>query len=328
MSEIRKISESRLRELYKRLLMVRRFEEKVDELFRKGKIYGTVHVSVGQEAVAVGVAEALRADDLVIATHRGHGHCLMRGADPRLMMAELLGKATGLCGGKGGSMHIVDAKRGMLGAMGIVGEGMPIAAGVGLALKMQKREQVCVCFFGDNASNGGPFHESLNVSALWKLPVVFVCENNLYGLSVPLKKTSAVEDIAVQAKAYDIPGIVVDGMDVLAVYDEARKAVRRARRGKGPSLLECKTYRFLGHSRGDPAYGPYRSKEELVAWKKRDPLLVINKDGRLSPEDVKEVEKEVSEMIEQAVRYAEKSPEPDAGTVLEDIYVQERCSPS
>lgn len=328
MSRIPKISKERLRDLYKRLLTVRRFEEKVDELFRQGTIYGTVHISVGQEAIAVGVAEALRTNDLVIATHRGHGHCLMRGADPKLMMAELLGKATGLCKGKGGSMHIVDAKRGMLGAMGIVGEGMPIAAGVGLALKMRKSEQVCVCFFGDNASNGGPFHESLNVSALWRLPVVFVCENNLYGLSVSVKKTSAVEDIAVQAKAYDVPGVVVDGMDVLAVYDEAKKAVTRARSGKGPSLLECKTYRFLGHSRGDPAYGPYRTKEELEAWKKRDPLLLIGKDGRLSRGDVTEIEKEVSEMIEQAVRYAENSPEPDVRTVLEDIYVQERGNPS
>jgi TPP-dependent pyruvate/acetoin dehydrogenase alpha subunit len=302
--------------------MIRRFEEKVDELFRKGKIYGTVHTSVGQEAVAVGVAEALSENDLVIATHRGHGHCLMRGADPKSMMAELLGKATGLCRGKGGSMHIVDAGCGMLGAMGIVGEGMPIAAGVALAIKMQKTGQVCVCFFGDNASNGGPFHEALNVSALWKLPVIFICENNLYGLSVSARKTCAVKDIAVRAKGYGIPGVVVDGMNVLAVYEAAKKAVDRARRGKGPSLLECKTYRFLGHSRGDPAYGPYRSKDEWESWKRRDPLLLSMKEAGLSAEEVERIDNEVSKLIEEAVQYAENSPDPAVKTALEDIYVQ------
>ena len=192
-----------------------------------------MHTSVGQEAVAVGVAEALNENDLVIATHRGHGHCLMRGAELKPMMAELFGKATGLCKGKGGSMHIVDVKKGMLGAMGIVGAGMPIAAGVGLAIKMQKTGQVCACFFGDNASNGGPSMKSHNVSALWKLPVVFVCENNLYGISVSVKKSTSVQDIADRAKGYGIPGIIVDGMDVLAVYEAAKEAVERARRRRG-----------------------------------------------------------------------------------------------
>jgi len=314
------ISKERARDLYRKLSTVRQFEEKVDELFREGKIFGTVHTSIGQEAIPVGVAEALRENDLVIATHRGHGHCLMRGADVRSMMAELLGKATGLCKGKGGSMHIVDVKKGMLGAMGIVGAGMPIATGVGVALKMQKTGKVCVCFFGDNASNGGPFHESLNVSALWKLPVVFVCENNLYGLSVSVKKTSAVSDIAVRAKAYGIPGIIVDGMDVLAVHEAAQEAVQKARDGGGPSLLECKTYRFLGHSRGDPAYGPYRTKEELESWKKRDPLLVLIQRSGLSDKDTEEIDKEVDEVIRAAARYAEESPPPELRSALEDIY--------
>jgi pyruvate dehydrogenase E1 component alpha subunit len=236
------------------------------------------------------------------------------------MMAELLGRATGLCKGKGGSMHIVDAKHGMLGAMGIIAEGLPIAAGVGLALKMRKTGQICVCFFGDDASNGGPFHEALNVASLWKLPVVFVCENNLYGLSVSVTKTSAVKDIAVRAKGHNIPGVVVDGMDALAVYGEAKKAVERARSGNGPTLLECKTYRFLGHSRGDPSYGPYRTKEEWESWKKRDPLLNMIKTGQLSPEETNKIDREVAEIIEEAVRYAESSPEPDVGTALEDIY--------
>jgi len=207
------ISKDRAKDLYRKVMTVRRFEEKIDELFRQGKVIGAVHTSVGQEAVAVGVGEALNENDLVVATHRGHGHCLMRGADMRLMMAELMGKATGLCKGKGGSMHIIDVKNGMLGATGIVGAGMPIAAGVGLAIKMKKTGQVGVCFFGDNASNGGTFHEALNVSALWKLPLVFVCENNLYGISVSIKKSSAVKDIVLRAQGYGIPGFLVDGMD-------------------------------------------------------------------------------------------------------------------
>lgn len=320
MAKTTEMSRERFRELYRRLMTVRRFEEKVDEFFRQGKVTGAVHTSVGQEAVAVGVAEALKKNDLVIATHRGHGHCLMRGAELKPMMAELFGKATGLCQGKGGSMHIVDVKKGMLGAMGIVGAGMPIATGVGVAIKMQKTGQVCACFFGDNASNGGPFHESLNVSALWKLPVVFVCENNLYGLTVSVKKSTSVPDIAVRAKGYNMPGVAVDGMDVLAVYKAAKEAVDRARSGEGPSLLECKTYRFLGHSRGDPPFGPYRTKEELESWKKRDPRLLLIKQGGLSTEEVDRIDQEVSEAMEAAVRYAEESPLPDVRTALEHVY--------
>lgn len=320
MANTKEITKAKFLEWYRQLMIIRRFEEKVDELFRAGKITGAVHTSVGQEAVAVGVAEALDKNDLVIATHRGHGHCLMRGAEMKPMMAELFGRATGLCGGKGGSMHIVDVKKGMLGAMGIVGEGMPIAAGVGVALKMQKSKRVCVCFFGDNASNGGPFHEAHNLSALWKLPVIFVCENNLYGISVSVKKSTAVRDIADRAKGYDMPGVVVDGMDVWAVYEAAKEAVERARAGNGPSLLECKTYRFLGHSRGDPPYGPYRTKEELDSWKKRDPRLLLIQQGKLSDEEVEKVDREVAEAVEEAVRFAEQSPWPEVHTALEHTY--------
>jgi TPP-dependent pyruvate/acetoin dehydrogenase alpha subunit len=320
MRKIETITGERYLELYRKVLTIRRFEEKVDEFFRKGKVYGAVHTSVGQEAVAVGVAEALNENDQVIATHRGHGHCLMRGAELKPMMAELFGKATGLCKGKGGSMHIVDAKKGRLGAMGIVGAGMPIAAGVGLAIKMLKTDQVCACFFGDNASNGGCFHEALNISALHKLPIVFVCENNLYGISVSVKKTSAVQDIAIRAKAYGIEGIIADGMDVVAVYEAAKKAVENARKGKGPTLLECKTYRFLGHSRGDPPYGVYRTKDEWESWKQRDPLLVLAKRGKLNPKEIDRIDQEVSEAMAEAARYAEESPQPELGTALEDIY--------
>jgi len=314
------VSEERFLNLYRKLSMIRRFEEKVDELFRQGRIKGAIHVSVGEEAVAVGVAEALKEKDLVMATHRGHGHCIAKGGDISRMMAELFGRSTGYCRGKGGSMHIIDVKKGMLGAVGIVGAGLPIATGVGVAIKMQKTRQVCVCLFGDGASNGGMFHEALNVAALWKLPIVFVCENNLYGLSVSMKKSSAVKDIAVRAKAYDIPGAVVDGMDVLDIWKVTEKAVRRARDGRGPSLLECKTYRFLGHSRGDPPYGPYRTQEELETWKKRDPLSLLIKQGGLTSNEVERIDKEVSEVVEKAVRFAEESPEPDVDVALEDIY--------
>ncbi len=316
----RKVSEAQVLNLYRKLSMIRQFEEKVDELFRQGRIKGAIHVSVGEEAVAVGVAEALKEKDLVMATHRGHGHCIAKGGDISRMMAELFGRSTGYCRGKGGSMHIIDVKKGMLGAVGIVGAGLPIATGVGVAIKMQKTGQVCACLFGDGASNGGMFHEALNVAALWKLPIVFVCENNLYGLSVSMKKSSAVKDIAVRAKAYDIPGAVVDGMDVLAVWKATEKAVRRARDGRGPSLLECKTYRFLGHSRGDPPYGPYRTQEELETWKKRDPFLLLIEQGGLTSNEVERIDNEVSEVVEEAVRFAEESPEPEASVGLEDIY--------
>ncbi len=315
-----KASEEQFLNLYRKLSMIRQFEEKVDELFRQGRIKGAIHVSVGEEAVAVGVAEALSEKDLVMATHRGHGHCIAKGGDISRMMAELFGRSTGYCRGKGGSMHIIDVKKGMLGAVGIVGAGLPIATGVGVAIKMQKTGQVCVCLFGDGASNGGMFHEALNVAALWKLPIVFVCENNLYGLSVSMKKSSAVKDIAVRAKAYDIPGAVVDGMDVLAVWKATEKAVRRARDGRGPSLLECKTYRFLGHSRGDPPYGPYRTQEELETWKKRDPFLLLIEQGGLTSNEVERIDNEVSKAVEEAVRFAAESPEPDVGVALEDIY--------
>jgi len=313
-------SQEKYLELYEKLMTIRFFEKKVDELFQKAEIIGAVHPSIGQEAVAVGVAEAMGEEDLVIATHRGHGHCLMRGAGLKPMMAELFGKATGCCRGKGGSMHIVDVAKGMLGANGIVGAGMPISVGVGTAIKMKKSGQIVACFFGDNASNGGPFHESLNVAAIHRLPIVFVCENNLYGISVSAKKSCAVKDIAVRAKGYGIPGQVVDGMDLSAVYEAARKAVARARSGKGPTLLECKTYRFLGHSRGDPPFGPYRTKEELELWKKRDPRLLLIKQGKLSEAEVARIDREVAEAVEEAVRFAKDSPLPDVSTALDDVY--------
>ncbi|MFH1092276.1 MAG: thiamine pyrophosphate-dependent enzyme, partial [Pseudomonadota bacterium] len=267
-----------------------------------------------------GFGVAMDKKDVVLGTHRSHGHCIMRGAELGPMAAEVLGKAWGLCGGKGGSMHIVDVKNGMLGAVGIVGGGLPLAPGVGKAIKLLKSDQVCVCFFGDNASNTGYFHESLNVSTLWKLPVVYVCENNLYGLSVPVHKSSCVVDIAVKAQGYCIPGVIVDGMDVIAVENAAREAIARARSGQGPSLVECKTYRFLGHSRGDPPYGPYRTKEEVEEWKKRDPRLVLIDQAGLSASETRPIDEEVRAMIESAAQFAEDSPMPDIATAMEHIY--------
>jgi len=308
------------RRIYQNLLRVRRFDEKADELFIQGLLPGSIHTYIGQEAVAVGVGMNLEPQDYVIATHRGHGHCLMRGSAMSLMLAELLGKKTGLCKGKGGSMHIIDVDRGMLGANGIVAEGIPIATGVGLSIHYRKTDQVCACFFGDGASNSGPFHEGLNVAAAWKLPVIFVCENNKYALSVAARKVTSVENIADRAHGYGIPGMVVDGMDVVAVLEAVRNAVDRARRGEGPTLVECKTYRFLGHSRGDPPSGPYRSKEELMEWKSRDPLDVFRKKAGLEDSVIREISQEVEQEIEEAARFAEESPDPDVAEVLEDIY--------
>ena len=308
------------RRIYQSLLRIRRFDEKADELFIQGLLPGTIHTYIGQEAVAVGVGMNLEPQDYVVGTHRGHGHCLIRGSAMSLMFAELLGKKTGLCKGKGGSMHIIDVEKGMLGANGIVAEGIPIATGVGLSIHYRKSDQVCACFFGDGASNSGPFHEGLNVAAVWKLPVIYVCENNQYALSVSSKKVTSVENIADRAHGYGIPGVVVDGMDVVAVLEAARTAIERARRGEGPTLLECKTYRFLGHSRGDPPYGPYRTKEELLKWKSRDALEVFRKKSGLDDSVVQEIVREVEREIDEAVHYARESPDPDVAEVLDELY--------
>ena len=311
------------RRIYRNLLLIRRFDEKADALFVQGRLPGAIHTYIGEEAVAVGIGINLEPQDYIVGTHRGHGHCLMRGSAPKLMMAELLGKKTGLCKGKGGSMHVIDVKNGMLGANGIVAEGIPIAVGVGLSIQYRNTDQVCVCFFGDGASNSGPFHEGLNVAALWKLPVVFVCENNHYALSASVKKVTSVENIADRAHGYGIPGIVVDGMDVIAVSETARTAISRARKGEGPTLMECKTYRFLGHSRGDPPSGPYRTKEELMAWKSRDPLELFAKKIALEESVIQEIDQEIIREIEDAVRFAEESPNPDLDEALQDVYARE-----
>ncbi|MGH2404252.1 MAG: thiamine pyrophosphate-dependent dehydrogenase E1 component subunit alpha [bacterium] len=305
------------------MLLIRAFEEKADELFALGKVHGTMHLSMGQEAVAAGVCAALRPDDYILSTHRGHGHCLAKGADVRRMMAEFLGKETGYSRGRGGSMHIADVAGGNLGANGIVAGGLPIATGVGLSIQIRRTGQVCVAFFGDGAANEGAFHESLNLASIWHLPVIFVCENNQYAMSMPARSSMNVERISQRAPAYGIPGETIDGMDVLAVYDAARVAVGRGREGQGPTLIECLTYRYKGHSKSDVAQR-YRTRDEVDAWRGRDPIPrfidAMRAEELLTVEGVGCMEQEARDAIEDALRFAEASPEPHPGTLLEGVY--------
>jgi pyruvate dehydrogenase E1 component alpha subunit len=310
--------------LLKQMLQIRSFEDKVFELLARDLLKGASHAYVGEEAIAVGACAAIGPEDYITSTHRGHGHCLARGADLKLMMAELCGKATGYCRGRGGSMHIADVKAGNLGATGIVGSNIPVATGAGLAIKIQKKESICLCFFGDGAANTGAFHESLNLAGLWKLPVVYICENNLYGMSVSVERASAVENIAERASAYNMPGEIVDGMKVLDVYEAVRKAADRARAGEGPTLLECKAYRYRGHSRSDSR--KYRTKEEEDHWLARDPIDQFKKhlseEGALSDEDFAALEREVAEEIAAAEHFAlEESPYPSPDDLYDDVYV-------
>jgi pyruvate dehydrogenase E1 component alpha subunit len=307
--------------LFRKIVLIREFEEKVFDLFGKNLIPGTLHLYSGQEATAAGVCQALRADDLVQSTHRGHGHCLAKGANLDRMMAELFGKATGYCRGKGGSMHVTDFSVGIIGATGVVASGLPLAVGAALSAKMRKSGQVVACFFGDGASNNGTFHESLNMASLWALPVVFVCENNLYAMGTRISKAMVLANIADRAPAYAMPGAVVDGNDGVAVYRASVKAVESARQGK-PYLLECKTYRHRGHSRFDP--GRYRPPEEVKAWKERDAVGRIREDairaGALDEARADAVAAEIREAVERAAKFAMTSPDPDPASVLEDVF--------
>ncbi|ABY93305.1 MAG: Pyruvate dehydrogenase (Acetyl-transferring) [Caldanaerobacter subterraneus] len=316
------ISRDILLDMYTRMVKIRKFEEKVAELFAQGKVLGFVHLYIGEEATAVGVCENLEDKDYITSTHRGHGHLIAKGGDLKYMMAELYGKETGYCKGKGGSMHIADATKGILGANGIVGGGFPIAAGAALSAKMRGTDQVAVCFFGDGASNQSTFHEALNIASIWKLPVVFVCENNLYGISMRQDKHQAIKDVADRAIGYGIPGVTVDGNDVLAVYEVAKEAINRARSGAGPTLVECKTYRYRGHFEGDPTI--YRSKEEVEEWLAKDPILRLSKhilDNDVATEkELKDIEARIVEEVEEAVRFAEESPYPKEEAAVEDVY--------
>jgi pyruvate dehydrogenase E1 component alpha subunit len=314
--------EEKLIEMYRKMLEIRLFEEKVFELYGQNLVPGTIHLYAGEEAVAVGVCSTLRKEDYITSTHRGHGHCIAKGADPKRTMAEILGKKTGYCKGKGGSMHIADFNIGMLGATAVVGAGLPIAVGAGLSIKLRGTDQIVACFFGEGASNQGTFHESINMASTWKLPVIFVCENNLYAMGTRQSRVMNIENIADRAGAYGIPGVVVDGNDVLAVYEAAQKAVERARNGEGPTLIECKTYRLRGHSRVDPA--KYRPKEEVQEWLARDPIKRLKerllKTNTLQEPGIQQIEKEVSAGIEEAVKFAMESPYPEPEEALDDVY--------
>lgn len=316
------LSKEKLIEIYKKMFEIRCFEEKVFELYAQNLVPGTIHLYAGEEAVAVGVCSNLRKDDYITSTHRGHGHCIAKGADLKRIMAEILGKKTGYCKGKGGSMHIADFNVGMLGATAVVGAGLPIAVGAGLSIKLKGTDNVVACFFGDGASNQGTFHEAINMAAIWKLPVIFVCENNVYAMGTRQSTVMLVENIADRAIAYGIPGVAVDGNNVLTVYDTAQKAVERARKGEGPTLIECKTYRHKGHSRIDPA--KYRPKEEVEGWLRNDPIKRLKEKllqtSVLLEAEIQQIEKEVSAEIEEAVKFAIESPHPAAEEALEDVY--------
>ncbi|MBI1987171.1 MAG: thiamine pyrophosphate-dependent dehydrogenase E1 component subunit alpha [Nitrospinae bacterium] len=308
--------------LLKTMLTIRNFELKLAELFAAGKVPGFVHLYAGQEAVAAGVCANLRRDDYITSTHRGHGHCIAKGGDLRRMMAELYGRAAGYCKGKGGSMHIADLDIGILGANGIVGGGLAIAPGAGLSARLRGTDQVVVCFFGDGASNQSTFHEGINMASIWRLPVIFVCENNLYGISTPQSRHQNIRDVSDRARAYGIPGVTVDGNDVIAVYEATREAVRRARAGEGPTLLECKTYRHRGHFEGDPM--SYRTKEEMEEWRRRDPVErfwgKLREMRLLTETDYAELDRQIRAQIDEAIRYAEESPLPDPAEMMEDVY--------
>ncbi|SPF40128.1 Acetoin:2,6-dichlorophenolindophenol oxidoreductase subunit alpha [Syntrophobacter sp. SbD1] len=316
------ISKEKMIDMYTIMNRIRMFEIRVSELFAAGKIAGFVHLYAGEEAVATGVCANLRVSDYITSTHRGHGHLIAKGGDVKFMMAELFGKKTGYCKGKGGSMHIADVDLGILGANGIVGAGPPLATGAALACQYLEKDNVAVCFFGDGASNQGTTHEAMNLATCWKLPVVFIAENNLYGISSCTTNSMCVPNIADRAGAYDMPGITVDGNDVMAVCEAASEAIKRAKQGQGPSLIECKTYRHRGHFEGDACV--YRRKEELEAWKEKDPIPRFEKKlldlGVLTPEKVQEIKISIKKEVEEAELFAEQSPYPDADELTLDLY--------
>lgn len=309
-------------EMYEKMLKIRLFEDNAIKLFNQGLVRGPMHVYTGEEAVAVGACANLNNEDLITSTHRGHGHCIAKGGRVDKMAAELLAKGTGYCKGKGGSMHIADPDIGILGANGIVAGGMGIAAGSALSSKMRGTDQVTICFFGDGATNEGAFHEALNMAAIWDLPVVFVCENNLYGLTGPADEMLSVKDVAARANSYDMPGVIVDGNDVLDVYETVGEAVKRARKGGGPSLIEAKTYRWKGHFVGDPEL--YRDQEEVEKWKERCPIkkyknYLIETKG-IDSKELDKIDEKVKEEVKAAVKFAKESPEPEIETVFEDVF--------
>lgn len=318
------ITKEKLLGFYETMLTIRAFENKAVELFADNQLPGFVHLYLGEEAVATGVCGSLTDKDYITSTHRGHGHLLAKGGKVDLMMAELFGKATGYCKGKGGSMHIADVELGILGANGIVGAGQPISAGAAFACQYKKTDAVAVCFFGDGASNRGTFHEALNMASIWKLPLVFVCENNMYGISNCQRNHMQITDVSDRAGAYGIPGVTVDGNDVIAVYEAAAAAIARARKGDGPSLIECKTWRWRGHFEGDP--GAYKDPAEQEAWLEKDPIPRFARKlvelTYASSAELDEIKAKVDAQIAAAIKFSQDSPYPAPEDALTDVYAE------
>jgi TPP-dependent pyruvate/acetoin dehydrogenase alpha subunit len=316
------IDKDKLVDMYRTMLRIRKFEERCTKEFSAGRIPGTVHLYIGEEAIATGACACLRPDDFITGTHRGHGHVIAKGGSTDRMMAEIYGRKTGYCKGKGGSMHIADPDIGILGANGIVGGGICVASGAGIACQMKGKGQVVICFLGDGSTNEGSFHEGVNLATIWDLPVVFVIENNLYAEKTRITDTTRITDLADRAKSYGIPGIVVDGNDVVKVYDTVSAAVARGREGKGPTLIECKTYRWRGHFEGDMQ--AYKDKAEVEDWKKRDPIprfrMYLASKGVLSDTEAEKIETEITQEIETAVKFALESPFPAPEEAEEDVF--------
>ena len=309
--------------MLRRMLLIRRFEEKAAEAYALGKIGGFCHLYIGQEAVAVGSLSALREDDYAISSYREHGQALVRGIPPGAVMAELFGKATGCSKGKGGSMHLFDASRRFMGGHGIVGGHIPLAAGMAFATKYQGGDQVCICYFGEAAVNIGAFHETLNMASVWKLPVIFLCENNRYGMGTAFERVAAVTDVVEHACSYDMAAEVVDGMNVLTVYDATRRAADRARKGGHPTLLEVRTYRFMGHSMSDPLHGVYRTKDEVEEQRKKDPITQLaeklKEEKVLDQARLDAMDAQVHAEVDEAVKFADESPDPDPAELYTDV---------
>jgi pyruvate dehydrogenase E1 component subunit alpha len=314
----------RFRGYLRQMLLIRRFEEKAGEAYSLGKIGGFCHLYIGQEAVAVGCLAQLAPGDYITASYREHGHALVRGIPARAVMAELFGKATGCSGGMGGSMHLFDASRGFLGGHGIVGGHIPLAAGIGFAIKYREADQVSVCFFGEAAVNNGAFHEALNMAGVWKLPCIFICENNRYGMGTALDRATATWNISERASAYDMAREVVDGQDLAEVLAAMERAVVRARRPSAPTLLEIRTYRFVGHSMSDPIHGHYRTKEEVEAHRRRDPIILwserLKTDGLVDAAEIQRMDDEVKAEVQDAYDFADQSPEPDPEQLYANVY--------
>jgi pyruvate dehydrogenase E1 component alpha subunit len=323
--EVLDLTKNEVLKMYETMLTIRRFEETAAQMAREGIIYGSFHTYVGEEAIATAVAAHLRKGDAVASTHRGNGHFIAWGADLKRMFAECLGKGNGYCKGKGGKMHLAMTEPGLISANGIVGAGLPLGTGFGLHLKMRNSDNVAISYFGDGAANQGAFHECVNMASVWKLPVVYICENNQYAISTSVNESLSAEHVADRGVGYGIPGVLVDGNDVFAVYEVVGEAIKRARAGEGPTLVECLTYRLRGHHEGD--IQNYRTEEEVEEWKKKDPILRVKKalleNLGATEEELKAIEEKVEKEVQEAAEYAKNSPWPEPETLMEDIYAKE-----